>query len=148
MTDPIADMLTRIRNAQMVKKSEVVLPYSKLKLNLLEILKREGWIGSLEKNEPAESKTAKSKINKTKASLAARFATLTVGLKYDSGKSPKISSLRRLSKPGRRVYVSKDEIPTVLSGKGLAVLSTSAGLMTGKEARARHVGGELICEIY
>ena len=144
MTDPIADMLTRIRNAQMVRKTEVVMPYSKLKFNLLNLLKREGWIGNVEKIEPGVvSDKVKVKTNDN----SSRFAAIKVDLKYVGDKN-KIDKLQRISKPGRRVYVNKDAIPTVLGGRGLAVISTSQGLLTDKEARAKKLGGEIICEIY
>ena len=145
MTDPIADMLTRIRNIQMVKKTEVVLPYSKLKFNILKLMQENGWIKSVIKQEPV----AKSKFKKSsKDYIYNRFATLIVVLKYDEQKVSKISSLKRISKPGRRVYVNKEEIPTVLNGKGMSIISTSQGLLTDKGARQKKIGGELICEIY
>ena len=145
MTDPIADMLTRIRNIQMVKKSEVVLPYSKLKLNILKLMKDNGWIENVVKQEPV----AKSKFKKSdKDYIYNRFATLVVTLKCNELGISKISSLKRISKPGRRVYVNKEEILTVLNGKGMSVISTSQGLLTDKQARQKKIGGELICEIY
>ncbi len=145
MTDPIADMLTRIRNIQMVKKTEVVLPYSKLKFNILKLMQENGWIENVIKREPV----AKSKFKKSsKDYIYNRFATLVVTLKYNEHKVSKISSLKRISKPGRRVYVNKEEIPTVLNGKGMSIISTSQGLLTDKEARQKKIGGELICEIY
>ncbi len=147
MTDPIADMLTRIRNAQMVRKSEVILPYSKLKFNILTLLAEHGWIESVERREP--SSKPKSKLSKHSHNYVYyRFATLRVKLKYNSDGRPKINSLKRISKPGRRIYVSKDEVVPVLKGKGMAVISTSRGLMTDQQARQHEVGGELICEIY
>lgn len=143
MTDPIADMLTRIRNAQMVKKNEVILPYSKLKMNLLEILAQEGWLEAVEKNDALAGKPAQ------KSTLLGRFATIKIKLNYTENKqSPKISKLERISKPGRRVYVDKDNIPYILNGKGLAVISTSKGLLTDKEARRQKIGGEVLCAIY
>lgn len=147
MTDPIADMLTRIRNAQMVKKSEVILPYSKLKFNILTLMAKHGWIESVEKREPIVK--GKAKLSKTSHNyIYYRFATLRVKLKYNPDGSPKITSLKRISKPGRRIYVSKNEVVPVLKGKGMAVISTSRGLMTDREARQHKVGGELVCEIY
>jgi len=149
MTDPIADMLTRIRNAQIVKKSEVILPYSKLKFNILTLMAKSGWIEGVTKREPLVSKGANNKFKKTSRDyLQQRFATLQVKLKYSPTGQPHISSLKRISKPGRRIYVNKDEIFTVLNGKGIAVISTSQGLLTDKEARQRKIGGEIICEIY
>jgi small subunit ribosomal protein S8 len=143
MTDPIADMLTRIRNAQMVKKSEVVLPYSNLKFNILKLLEQEGWVGQVEKIEPL---AIKAKKGLAKDNLS-KFASLKVVLKYE-GKRPKISSLERISKPGRRVYISKDKITPVLNGLGLSIISTSHGLLTNKQARQQKLGGEIICAIY
>ncbi len=146
-TDPIADMLTRIRNVQMVNKSEVILPYSKLKFNILKLLETKGWIADVEKVEPAERKGKSNYSKKSREYIYQRFTTLKVKLKYDKGK-PKINSLRRISKPGRRVYIDKNEIPIILNGKGIAVISTSKGLMTDDDARKYKVGGEYICEIY
>jgi len=145
MTDPIADMLTRIRNAQMVKKTEVVMPYSKLKLNILSLLKEEGWIEYVEKIEPVPASQTKQKVKLNDA--LSRFASLKVKIKYN-GNQAKIEKLQRVSKPGRRVYVNKGEVPQVLNGRGLAIISTSQGLLTDREARERKVGGEVICEIY
>src|SRR3989338_1684917 len=132
MTDPIADMLTRIRNAQAVKKAEVVLPFSKIKLAMAEILKRQGFIKEVERIAD-DAKNSK-------------FEEIRLTLKY-SGKEPAISNLKRISKPGRRVYKTKEELPAVLNNFGIAIVSTSQGLMTNKEARKKNLGGELICEI-
>ncbi len=147
MTDPIADMLTRIRNAQMVKKTEVVLPYSKLKFNLLDLMAKHGWIESVEKREPA-GKTRGKLSRSSQSYVYQRFPVLVVKLKYAANGRPQISSLKRISKPGRRIYVGKDEVVPVLRGKGMAIISTSRGLMTDQEARRQKLGGELICEIY
>lgn len=133
MTDPIADMLTRIRNAHAVKKAEVVLPSSKIKLAIAEILKRHGYIKEVKMVADA-GKSGKQE-------------DIVITLKY-AGKEPAISSLKRLSKPGRRVYASKEELPVVLNNLGIAIISTSRGLMTNKEAKKKNLGGELICEIY
>ena len=127
-TDPIADMLTRIRNASAVKKTEVVIPYSKIKYDLSKILESEKYIEKVENNNDQEK-------------------NFKIFLKYENN-SPKIKKIVRLSKPGRRVYVSKDELPVVLNNFGIAILTTSQGLMTNKEAKKKGVGGELICEIY
>ncbi|MFA4818813.1 MAG: 30S ribosomal protein S8 [Patescibacteria group bacterium] len=128
MTDPISDMLTRIRNALMAKQAQTVVPYSTLKARLAEILRREGYIESVEEiNEPVRE--------------------LRLSLKYKSGR-PAISNLKRISKPGRRHYVKSLELPRVLSGLGTAVISTSQGLMTTQEAKKQNLGGEVICEIY
>jgi len=129
MTDPIADMLTRIRNAQMAKKSEVVIPFSKLKMRLAEILKQEGYIKKVGKIEDI-------------------FSEIKVTLKYDDNKTPYIRRLTRISKGGRRVYVGKTDMPRVLNGMGIAIVSTSQGLLTNREAKKAGVGGEIICEIY
>ena len=128
MTDPIADMLTRIRNAVAVKKTEVVLPYSKIKHEIAKILKKEGYIEEAEK-------------------LDEKFSNLKLVLKYND-KEPVITHIKRISKPGRRVYVSQGKIPYILNDLGIAVLSTSRGVMTNKQARRAKVGGELICEVW
>ena len=135
MTDPIADMLTRIRNAIAVRKQNLVLPMSKMKFKIAEILEKEGWIEKVE--------VIKDGL-KTKSSS---FDQLRIVLKYQDGES-QIRFLKRISKPGLRVYVNKNEIPTVLNNLGIAILSTSQGLMTNKDARKVKVGGEVICEIY
>lgn len=129
MTDPIADMLTRIRNASAVKKSEVVLPFSKIKYQLAEILKESGWLNDVEK-------------------INGKFAQIRVELKYDNDGQPTILSIKRISKPGRRVYVDKNNLPVVLNNLGIAIISTSSGLMTNEEAKRKNLGGEVICEIY
>jgi len=128
MTDPIADLLTRIRNASNVKKKEVSAPYSKIKLAIAEILVRKGYLSGVvvSKDTPAQ---------------------LLLALKYSGGK-PAISSLKRVSKPGGRCYVKKDEIREVLNGYGMSILSTPQGLLTNREAKKAQVGGELICEVY
>jgi len=128
MTDPISDMLTRIRNAVAVNKPEAVMPYSKLKIELAKILEKGGYISGWEKIEDGHPE-------------------LKIKLKYQSKESV-IKSLKRISKPGRRVYVSKDKLPVVLNNLGIAVISTSQGLMTNKEARQIGLGGEVICEVY
>ena len=128
MTDPIADMLTRIRNAVAVKKSEIVLPYSKIKHEIAKILKKEGYVETVEKVED-------------------KFSSLKLIFKYQDGK-PVISHIQRVSKPGRRVYVSREKIPYVLNDLGIAILTTSQGLMSNRQARRAKVGGELICEVW
>jgi small subunit ribosomal protein S8 len=128
MTDPISDMLTRIRNIIMVRKTEVMVPYSRLKANLADILVHEGYLKSFDE-------------------VAAPYRSLRLQLSYDKGQVP-IRSLKRISKPGRRFYVKSSELPKVLSGLGIAIISTSQGLMTNREARAKSLGGEVICEIY
>lgn len=134
MTDPIADMLTRIRNALAVRKAEVVLPYSKLKFALAEILLAEGFVRTIEKIAKG---TADNRIDE-----------MRIVLKYLGPKEPAISDLKRISKPGRRVYVAKDDLPVVLNSLGIAVISTSSGLMTNRQAKKRGLGGEVLCEIY
>jgi small subunit ribosomal protein S8 len=129
MTDPIADMLTRIRNAAMVRKAQVELPFSKLKLAIANVLAREGYLAKAEETK------------------VGRLSYLLLTLKYDNGQSA-VSTLRRLSKPGQRQYVKADEIKDVLNGFGVAILSTPQGILTDKEARAAGVGGEMICEVY
>lgn len=129
MTDPIADMLTRVRNALAVKKPEVVLPFSKIKYEIAKILKQAGYLESVEKVEDS-------------------FTKLKLTLAYKEGQVPSITHIKRISKPGFRVYVSRDKIPYVLNDLGIAILSTSRGLMTNKQARRGKVGGELICEVW
>lgn len=119
--DPIADMLTRIRNAQAVRKETVSIPLSKMKLVLAKILKKEGYLEKVKKKE----------------------REIIVKLKQDG-----IEGLKRVSKPGQRIYVEKDKVPKVRQGFGMAVISTSQGLMTDKEARKKKLGGEVICEIW
>ena len=134
MTDPIADMLTRIRNALAVRKTEVVLPYSKLKFNVAEILQTEGFVRKVEKIAKG---TADNQIDQ-----------MRIVLKYLGPKEPAIAAIKRISKPGQRVYVTKDNIPVVLNNLGIAIISTSGGLLTNRQARKRGVGGEVICEVY
>lgn len=130
LTDPIADMLTRIRNAQMARKEWVEIPLSKFKYQLAKILEKEGYVTSVRKEKKGQ------------------FEKIKIKLKYLENKEPAIRAINRISKPGRRVYVKKEKIPKVLGGLGLAVISTSQGLMTDKEARKRRLGGEVICEVY
>lgn len=133
MTDPIADMLTRIRNASRVRKAEVYIPFSKMKLEIVKILKKEGFIESFEEIKAGSAEK--------------KFGGLSLKLKYD-GKTPIITSLKRISKPGRRVYAAKDELPKVLNNFGVAIISTSKGLMTNREAKKIGLGGEVVCEVY
>lgn len=128
--DPIADMLTRIRNAQGAKHAQVEIPGSKLKLAIAQILSQYGYVGGVEwLNEGPQG-------------------AVRVELKYDRAGKPLIQHLQRVSKPARRRYVGSGEIPTVLNGLGLAVLSTSRGVISDREARAQNVGGELLCTVY
>ena len=129
MTDPIADMLTRIRNAQAVKHKTVDIPYSKIKYAIAKILEEEGFI------EKAETKFKKPR------------KVIRITLKYQNGE-PAISGLKRVSKPGRRVYLSAKELKVPKSGYGIGIVSTSQGLMTTLEAKKRRLGGELICEVW
>jgi small subunit ribosomal protein S8 len=138
MTDPIGDMLTRIRNAAAAGISELVLPCSKIKLEIAKILEKENWI---QKFEIVGGETEKAKAN-------GAFKELKIVLKYKKSGRPAITSIQRVSKPGLRVYAGKDKMPTVLNGLGTAIVSTSRGLMTGKEAKKGKVGGEVVCEIY
>ena len=130
MTDPIADMLTRIRNAVQARHTKVDMPASRLKTELARILKDEGYISHYKTSEEGS------------------HANLTVFLKYGSKGEVVISNIERVSRPGCRVYVSKSEIPKVLGGLGINILTTSHGIMTGKEARKQGFGGELLCNIY
>ncbi|WP_419921371.1 30S ribosomal protein S8 [Candidatus Poriferisodalis sp.] len=132
MTDPIADMLTRIRNANMVFKDEVAMPSSRQKERLAAILKREGYVHDF-KVDDVEGRPA---------------PLLTISLKYTPDRDRTISGLERVSKPGLRVYTKSDKVPRVLGGLGIAVLSTSRGLMTDREARRNRVGGEVLCYVW
>ncbi len=136
MTDPIGDMLTRIRNASAVKKSDVTMPMSKLKFRVAETLEKEGWIQKVE--------VVKASKDESKSS----FDELKVVLKYKKSGKSAINTIKRVSKPGLRVYVGKDELPKVLNNLGIAVISTSQGVMTNKEARKKQLGGEVLCEVY
>ena len=126
-------MLSRIRNAAAVRKPEILLPMSKLKFNIAKLLQENGWI------EKAEVVSHEGKSG---------FDELKLVHKYKADGTPMISSVTRISKSSRRVYVGKDELPRVLNNLGIAILSTSQGLMTNREARRRNLGGEVICEIY
>ncbi len=141
-SDPIADLLTRIRNAQAVHKPFVVLPYSKHKEAIANVLYKEGWVASVEKIQ--SPKNPKRRGHKKSERV---FDMLKIGIKYENSR-PKIESIRRVSKPGQRIYVSKDKLPFVLSGIGFAVISTSQGVMSSHEARKKGLGGEVVCEVY
>ncbi|MBN2400514.1 MAG: 30S ribosomal protein S8 [Candidatus Aminicenantes bacterium] len=129
-TDPIADMLTRVKNAIMAEKKDVAIPLSTIKLEIAKILKDEGYISNykVEKNQIPNQ--------------------LYVELKYRSKKQNVIEGLKRISKPGRRVYAEADSIPRVLDGLGVAVISTSQGVVTGKECKKRHIGGEVLLYVW
>jgi len=142
-TDPIADMLTRIRNAQAVAKPEVILPFSKLKMNIATKLVECGYLKNVELLEAKKVVTGKKIVR----NLASRFNQIRIELLYEDGQ-PKISSLLRVSKPSRRIYAKKDNLPVVLNNLGIALISTSRGLMTNKEAKKENLGGEVICEVY
>jgi small subunit ribosomal protein S8 len=130
MTDPIADMLTRIRNAIAAKHARVDIPGSKLKLEVAKILKEEGYIN-----------------NYTTKGEGPKYV-IRIFLRYDAKGASSITNLRRVSRPGRRVYVGADEIPKVLGGYGINIVSTSQGLMSGRKARKANVGGEILAEVY
>ncbi len=130
MTDPIADMLTRIRNANMVSHETVEIPSSKLKVELAKLLKAEGYITDYEVKE------------------VGKFKVLVITLKYDEKHKPVISKLERISKPGLRNYCKAKNLPKVLGGMGVAIVSTSKGLLTDRKARKENIGGEVLCYIY
>jgi len=130
MTDPIADMLTRIRNASLARHRELTLPSSRIKRDIARILVEEGFIESY-----ATSQDGVQEL-------------LTIQLKYVEGRTPVVSGLKRISKPGLRVYARKTEIPRVLGGLGTAILSTSHGIMTGQSARKLNLGGEVLCYVW
>ena len=131
MSDPIADMLTRIRNANTAKHDTVDVPASKMKISIAEILLKEGYIKNFEIEE----------VN--------GFSSIHITLKYGADKNEKvISGLKRISKPGLRIYCTVDKIPQVINGLGIAILSTNKGIMTDKKARAQKVGGEVLCYVW
>lgn len=129
ITDPISDMLTRIRNAQAVKKATLALPYSNIKFAIAKILVKEGF------------------VEKAVMTTESKFPMIQIDLKYTNNLSA-IQSIQRISKPGRRVYTKSEDLRSILSGLGISIVSTSNGLMTNKEAHARHLGGEVLCEVY
>ena len=130
VTDPIADLLTRIRNANQMRYNEVVVPSSNVKLRIVEILKSEGYIENykVEKNDVQDN--------------------IVITLKYGKNKERVISGLKRISKPGLRVYAKAEEVPVVLNGLGISIVSTSKGIMTGKEARKENLGGEVLAYVW
>ena len=125
-TDPIADMLTRIRNGINSGKTEIIVPYSKLKASIAEIMQQNGYLG--------------------KVSVVEQGSFKQLSIQLDPSSQPE--SLVRVSKPGRRIYAKANEIPSVRTGRGIVIVSTPAGIMTGKDARNKGVGGELICKVY
>ncbi|MFC1612384.1 30S ribosomal protein S8 [Patescibacteria group bacterium] len=128
LTDPISDMLIRIKNAYMAGKRDVIMPSSKVKFNIAKILKENAFIGEIKESGDKKKE-------------------LKIELLYKD-KKPAIEEVKRISKPGRRIYAGTKELPIVLSGYGIAILSTSKGIMTNKEAKKLKVGGEVICEVY
>ena len=130
VTDPISDMLTRIRNAILVGKDSVLIPSSKMKVSIAKILRQEGFVADFELVKGTSD-----------------FNNIRLGLHY-RGEGPAIRGLNRVSKPGLRIYVGKGEIPRYYGGIGVAILSTSKGVMTGKQAWRQHIGGELLCYIW
>jgi small subunit ribosomal protein S8 len=133
MTDPIADMLTRLRNANQAYHDKVSMPYSKIKANIAEVLKAEGYVATWAVEEPAEDAVGK---------------TLVVELKYGPHRERSLAGIRRVSKPGLRVYAKAQEMPRVLGGLGIAIISTSHGLLTDRQARKRNVGGEVLAWVW
>lgn len=130
MTDPISDMLTRIRNAKMRKHDEVYVPFSKMKQSIARILKEEGFIRSF------------------KAIGNSGMGEIKIALKYSDEEESVITELKRISKPGRRVYIDCESIPSVKRGLGIVILSTSKGVMTGRRSRKENVGGEVLCYVW
>ena len=129
MSDPISDMLTRIRNAQLAEKTSVAMPSSKLKVAIAEVLKDEGYVDGFSVTQGESGKS-----------------TLEIGLKYYGGR-PVIENVQRVSRPGLRVYKGAESIPKVMNGLGIAIVSTSKGLMTDRKARANGIGGEVLCVV-
>ena len=130
MTDPIADLLTRIRNAALARHDRTEIPASRLKANVAKILKDEGYIADVRESDNEGKKT------------------LTIVLKYGRDRASAIAGVRRVSRPGRRVYVRHDRIPSPFSGLGISILSTSRGVMSDRDARRLKLGGELLCEVW
>ncbi len=133
MTDPIADMLTRVRNANQAYHDTTTMPHSKIKVGIAEILVNEGYIASYSVNEPAEGEVGK---------------TLSINLKYGQNRERSIAGVRRISKPGLRVYAKSNNLPKVLGGLGIAIISTSQGLLTDKQAHSNGVGGEVVAYVW
>jgi small subunit ribosomal protein S8 len=130
MTDPIADMLTRIRNAITARKAKVIMPASKMKARIAEVLKDEGFVGVISSEEDGKQ------------------GLLSIELRYDNNNHNAIQGIRRVSKPGQRTYARHDNLPRVRSGLGIAILTTSKGVMTERQARKEGLGGELLCEVW
>jgi small subunit ribosomal protein S8 len=130
MTDPIADLLARIRNAITARKAKVIVPHSKLKLHVAEILQQEGFVNAVSHEDDGKQ------------------GLITIELRYDHNNRNAIEGIRRVSRPGQRRYVRKDQLPKVRSGLGIAILTTSHGVMTERSARKANLGGELLCEVW
>ena len=130
MTDPISDMIARIKNAQMRTLNTVLIPNSKFRAKILDVLKQEGYIADYKLLSDSKNKSA-----------------LSVNLKYDNG-LPVIKEIKMISKPGRRIYASADSLPRIKNGLGLAIVSTSKGIMTDNDARNKKIGGEIICRVF
>jgi small subunit ribosomal protein S8 len=130
MTDPIADMLTRIRNAITARKAKVIMPASKMKARIAEVLREEGFVGAISSEEDGKQ------------------GLLSIELRYDNNNHNAIQGIRRVSKPGQRTYARHTGLPKVRSGLGIAILTTSHGIMTEREARKQGLGGELLCEVW
>jgi small subunit ribosomal protein S8 len=130
MTDPIADMLTRIRNAITARKAKVIMPASKMKQRIAEVLKDEGFVNAISSEEDGKQ------------------GLLTIELRYDNNNHNAIQGIRRVSRPGQRTYARQDQLPRVRSGLGIAILTTSKGVMTERQARKNGLGGELLCEVW
>ena len=133
MTDPIADMLTRLRNANQAYHDRVTMPYSKIKANIAEVLKSEGYVAGWSVEDPPEGVVGKN---------------LIVELKFGQSRERSLAGIRRVSKPGLRVYAKAPELPRVLGGLGVAIISTSQGLLTDRQARKRGVGGEVLAYVW
>jgi small subunit ribosomal protein S8 len=133
MTDPIADMLTRVRNANQAYHDTTTMPHSKIKVHIAEILVNEGYIASYAVNDPAEGEVGKS---------------LSITLKYGQNRERSIAGVRRISKPGLRVYAKSNALPKVLGGLGIAIISTSKGLLTDRQAHTSGMGGEVVAYVW
>jgi small subunit ribosomal protein S8 len=133
MTDPIADMLTRVRNANQAYHDTTTMPHSKIKVHIADILVNEGYIASYAVNDPAEGEVGK---------------TLSITLKYGQNRERSIAGVRRISKPGLRVYAKSNALPKVLGGLGIAIISTSTGLLTDRQAHTNGVGGEVVAYVW
>ncbi len=130
MTDPISDMLTRMRNALKIKQKFVIIPFSNFKSEILNVMKKNGYLDKIEESGEIPTKYLK------------------VTFKYNENGQPAIHGLKKISKPGRKMYITSSKLPVVLSGLGVSILSTSSGVMTNLDAKKKNLGGECICEIY